>query len=86
MLTMIGAIATFEREMMLERQAEGIALAKLKGRYKGRKPTARNKSQEVIDMLAKGLSKPEISRQLGIGITSIYRIVRGNRPDLLKEK
>lgn len=86
MLTMIGAIATFEREMMLERQAEGIALAKLKGRYKGRKPTARNKSQEVIDMLAKGLSKPDISRQLGIGITSIYRIVRGNRPDLLKEK
>ncbi|MEG0969448.1 MAG: recombinase family protein, partial [Pseudomonas sp.] len=52
MLTMIGAIATFEREMMLERQAEGIALAKIKGRYKGRKPTARNKSKEAIDMLA----------------------------------
>lgn len=78
MLTMIGAIATFEREMMLERQAEGIALAKLKGKYKGRKPTARNKSQDVIDMLARGLSKPEISRQLGIGITSIYRIVKNN--------
>lgn len=76
MLTMIGAIATFEREMMLERQAEGIALAKLKGKYKGRKATARSKSQEVIEMLDQGLSKPEISRQLGIGITSIYRIVR----------
>lgn len=76
MLTMIGAIATFEREMMLERQAEGIAFAKLKGRYKGRKPTARNKSKEVIDMLAQGISKPEISRQLEIGITSIYRIVK----------
>lgn len=38
MLTMIGAIATFEREMMLERQAEGIALAKLKGKYKGHSP------------------------------------------------
>lgn len=76
MLTMIGAIATFEREMMLERQAEGIALAKLKGRYKGRKPTARNKSKEVIDMLAQGISKPEISRRLEIGITSIYRIVK----------
>lgn len=79
MLTMIGAIATFEREMMLERQAEGIALAKIKGRYKGRKPTARDKSKEVIDMLAQGLSKPEISRQLGIGITSIYRIVQQSR-------
>ncbi|SCC63181.1 recombinase family protein [Kosakonia oryziphila] len=86
MLTMIGAIATFEREMMLERQAEGIALAKLKGKYKGRKATARSKSQEVIALLEKGFSKPEISRQLGIGITSIYRIIRVNRPDLLENK
>lgn len=86
MLTMIGAIATFEREMMLERQAEGIALAKLKGKYKGRKATARSKSQEVINLVEKGISKPEISRQLGIGITSIYRIVRTNRPDLLENK
>ncbi|EJC1155998.1 recombinase family protein [Cronobacter sakazakii] len=84
MLTMIGAIATFEREMMLERQAEGIALAKLKGKYKGRKATARSKAQEVIDLVEKGISKPEISRQLGIGITSIYRIIRSNRPDLLE--
>ncbi len=37
MLTMIGAIATFERENMLERQKEGIALAKQEGKYKGRK-------------------------------------------------
>lgn len=86
MLTMIGAIATFEREMMLERQAEGIALAKLKGKYKGRKATARSKALEVIALLEKGLSKPEISQQLGIGITSIYRIVRANRPDLLENK
>lgn len=86
MLTMIGAIATFEREMMLERQAEGIAMAKLKGKYKGRKATARGKSQEVIEMVEKGMSKPEISRQLGIGVTSIYRIIRVNRPDLLEVK
>ena len=36
MLTMIGAIATFERENLLERQKEGIALAKAEGKYKGR--------------------------------------------------
>ena len=83
MLTMIGAIATFEREMMLERQAEGIALAKLKGKYKGRKATARNKTQEVLELVEKGMNKPDISRQLGIGITSIYRIIRDERPDLL---
>ena len=83
MLTMIGAIATFERELMLERQAEGIALAKLKGKYKGRRATATSKTQEVIDLVENDMSKPEISRQLGIGITSIYRIVRNERPDLL---
>ena len=71
MLTMIGAIATFEREMMLERQAEGIALAKLKGKYKGRKATARNQSKEVIELLEKGLSKPEISRQLVVFVEQI---------------
>lgn len=83
MLTMIGAIATFEREMMLERQAEGIALAKLKGKYKGRKPTARSKAKEVIELVENGTSKAEISHLLKIGITSIYRIIRTERPDLL---
>jgi DNA invertase Pin-like site-specific DNA recombinase len=39
LFTMIGAIAAFEREMMLERQREGIAKAKAEGRYAGRKPT-----------------------------------------------
>ncbi len=39
MLTMLGAIAQFERELMLERQREGIARAKALGKYKGRKPT-----------------------------------------------
>lgn len=86
MLTMIGAIATFEREMMLERQAEGIALAKLKGKYKGRKPTARSKAKEVIELVENGTSKAEISLQLKIGITSIYRIIRDERPDLLDKQ
>ncbi|MEX6324104.1 recombinase family protein [Providencia hangzhouensis] len=86
MLTMIGAIATFEREIMLERQAEGIALAKQQGKYIGRKATAREKSQQIIELVELGLSKPDISRQLGIGITSIYRIIRENRPDLLEKR
>ncbi len=47
MFTVIGAIATFEREMMLERQREGIARAKAEGKYKGRKPTARAQFTEV---------------------------------------
>ena len=43
MLNLLGSIAEFEREMLLERQKVGIARAKAQGKYKGRKPTARNK-------------------------------------------
>ena len=41
MFNMLGAIAQFERELMLERQREGVAKAKAEGKYKGRAPTAR---------------------------------------------
>ncbi|MCB2385574.1 recombinase family protein [Thalassolituus alkanivorans] len=74
MLTMIGAIATFEREMMLERQAEGIAQAKAKGMYKGRKPTARNKAGELKALLATGMTKRNAASELGISESSLYRI------------
>ncbi|SEA85344.1 Site-specific DNA recombinase [Desulfuromusa kysingii] len=79
MLTMLGAIATFEREMMLERQAEGIAKAKAEGRYKGRKPTARAKMDEVINLAENGLTRKAIAEQLGIGIASVYRILKLSR-------
>jgi DNA invertase Pin-like site-specific DNA recombinase len=74
MFGMIGAIAQFEREMMLERQRVGIAAARVAGKYKGRKPTARAKSAEVLRMLADGMGKAAIARQLGIGERSVYRI------------
>ena len=46
-LTVLGGISQFEREIMLERQREGIARAKAVGKYKGRKPTARQKARDV---------------------------------------
>lgn len=76
MLTMIGAIATFERELMLERQAEGIELAKRRGVYKGRKPTAMAKGNEVMALVAKGLPRAEIAKRTGISISSVQRILR----------
>ena len=76
MLTMIGAVAAFERELLLERQAEGIAAAKRKGKYLGRKPTAMAKADEVQALLAEGASKVEASNQLGISVSSIHRICR----------
>lgn len=76
MLTMLAAIGQFEREMMLERQREGIKIAKAKGRYKGRKPTAREKAGELLQLLGDGVSKAEAARRLNIGIASVYRIVK----------
>jgi DNA invertase Pin-like site-specific DNA recombinase len=71
--TIIGAIACFEREMMLERQREGIAKAKAEHRYKGRKPTAQAKSAEIKALTEQGLGATEIARRLRIGRASVYR-------------
>jgi DNA invertase Pin-like site-specific DNA recombinase len=84
MFTVIGAIACFERELMLERQREGIAKAKAEGKYRGRKPTARAKADEVTAMKAAGIRPTEIARRLGIGRASVYRAlgaeIRQSRP------
>ena len=76
MLNVLGSVAQFEREMMLERQREGIAAAKLQGRYAGRKPTARAKSAEVVALAAAGMKREDIARKLGIGVASVYRALK----------
>jgi len=75
MLTMFGAFGQFEREMMLERQREGIAKAKAEGKYKGRKPTAMAKADDVKELRAKGVGPTEIAARLEIGRASVYRIL-----------
>lgn len=82
MLTMLGAVAQFEREMMLERQAEGFAIAKAKGRIKGRPKTAQGKAEEVLKMASEGTTKQEIANKLGIGIASVYRILKDQKTAL----
>lgn len=79
MQTMLAAVAEFEREMMLERQAEGIRIAKAQGKFKGRKPTAREKSGEVLRLLADGLTKEAVAEKVGIGVASVYRIDKAAR-------
>jgi DNA invertase Pin-like site-specific DNA recombinase len=73
MLNVLGGVAQFEREMMLERQREGIAKAKAAGAYKGRKPTARAKTDEIKALAADGLSMSAIAARLGIGKGSVHR-------------
>jgi len=75
MLTILGGVAQFEREVMLERQREGIAKAKAEGKYKGRAPTARAKADEVLRLHKAGVGATEISKQLGIGRASVYRLL-----------
>jgi DNA invertase Pin-like site-specific DNA recombinase len=75
MLTMLGAVAEFERALMLERQREGIAKARAEGRYKGRKPTARAKAEEVRRLHGQDVRPVEIARRLGIGRASVYRVL-----------
>lgn len=77
-LTIIGAISAFERELMLERQREGVARAKAEGKYKGRKPTARARSAEVLALKADGVRPVDIARRLGIGRASVYRVLTGS--------
>ena len=60
MVTVLGAIAAFEREMMLERQREGIAAAKAAGKYKGRAPTARAQADAVHRLVAEGVTRARL--------------------------
>ncbi len=76
---MIGSIGEFERSLMLERQREGIAKAKAEGKYKGRKPTARAKADEMLALKREGVGATKIAKRLGIGRASVYRILADQR-------
>lgn len=78
MLTVLGGVAEFEREIMLERQREGIAKAKAAGKYKGRAPTAQAKADDVLKLHREGVGGTEIARRLGIGRASVYRILNNS--------
>ena len=82
MLTVLGGIAEFERGIMLERQREGIAKAKADGKYKGRKPTARAKADDVLKLRSEGVGPSEIAHRLGIGRASVYRIMSSQKKQL----
>jgi len=77
MLNLVGSIAEWERDMMLERQREGIEKAKGEGKYKGRKPTARAKHHSVEELRGQGMGATEIAKRVGIGRASVYRILNG---------
>lgn len=75
-LDMLGVFAEFETNLRKERQLEGIAKAKKEGKYKGRKATAKEKSDQVHDLTEKGMTRQAVADELGIGVASVYRILR----------
>jgi len=79
LFNMIGAVAQFEREIMLERQRDSIARAKAEGKYKGRVPTARARSTEVLGMMLQGKGLAEVARLIGISRASVYPIIADHK-------
>lgn len=73
LLGVMGAVAEFERNMIRERQREGIELAKKRGVYKGRCPVNPEKLLEGMRLVKTGMPKSQICRKLGIGRTTFYK-------------
>ncbi len=73
MLQLLGAVSQFERALIKERQREGIAIAKTKKLYKGRKPVLDKAAIAKLQQMATdGVSKVEIAEKLGISRASVY--------------
>ena len=76
LLSVMGAFAQFERELIRERQHEGIAIAKREGKYTGRKPSlSPTRAAELRRRVADGDSKTALAREFGISRDTLYRYV-----------
>ena len=74
MLSVMGAFAEFERALIKERQREGIALAKKRGAFKGRKKSLSHAAvEELRQRIAAGVSKSQIAREVGISRETLYK-------------
>ena len=77
LLQMLGAVGEFERALIRERQREGIAIAKTKGVYKGRKPILNEEMKlKLREMVAGGISKTEIAENFAISRASVYKYLK----------
>ena len=77
MLTMIGAIAEFERANLLERQKEGIAIAKRKGKYKGRKAIEIEDFGEYYDRyMTRQINKVDLAKELNISRPTLDKLIK----------
>lgn len=73
LLSMLGAVSEFERSIIRERQADGIARAKARGVYKGRTPVPAEKIAQARELISRGVPKARVARDLGISRSSLYK-------------
>ena len=89
MLSLIAAINEFERQNLLERQREGIAIAKAQGKYTGRKPVKRDE-QLVMELIyaikAKQISVSEAARRLKVTRATVYSLIARYEAEYSKDK
>lgn len=77
MLSVMGAFAEFERSLIHERQREGIALARLRGAYRGRKKSLSSEQQiEVRRRAMDGEKKAQLAREFGISRETLYQYLK----------
>ncbi|MFT4926139.1 MAG: putative DNA-invertase from lambdoid prophage Rac [Phenylobacterium sp.] len=77
-LTTLAAVATMQREQMLEKQAIGIATAKANGKFKGKQQTQAtiDKCVAALGYIDKGLSKEAAAKAAGVGVATLYRFIK----------
>jgi DNA invertase Pin-like site-specific DNA recombinase len=79
MLTILGGIAQFEREIMLERQREGVNKAKSEGKYTGRKPLDPKRQALILELDKQGLTRSKIAISVGVGQATVYRVLASSK-------
>lgn len=77
LLSVVGAFAEFERALLKERQKEGIALAKKRGVYRGRKPSlSPEQIKELVDRVGQGEQKTALAKEFDISRETLYQYIR----------
>jgi DNA invertase Pin-like site-specific DNA recombinase len=76
LLSMMGAVAEFERSLIRERQREGIEIAKKRGAYKGRKPLDEKLVEEARKLYQQGVPISTLARRLNVSRPSLYKYLR----------
>jgi DNA invertase Pin-like site-specific DNA recombinase len=79
MLTILGGIAQFEREVMLERQREGVNKIQIRGKYTGRKPIDDKRKALILELDKQGLTRAKIAKSVGVGQATVYRVLASNK-------